>query len=118
METVKLFDSELKIMNIVWENEPVSAKDISLIAAEEIGWNKNTTYTVIKKLIEKNAISRIEPNFICVSLMKKEDLQKSETKSLIDKLYNGSKKAFFASFIQEEISEEELAELKKLIEKR
>lgn len=118
MENMKLFDSELKIMEIVWENEPIRAKDISLIAADLIGWNKNTTYTVIKKLIEKNAVQRQEPNFICTSLVKKEDVQKAETKSLIDKLYGGSKKAFFAAFIENGISDEELSELKGLIEGR
>ncbi len=118
LETIKLFDSELKIMDIVWEKEPVSAKEISLIAAETIGWNKNTTYTVIKKLIEKNAIKRTEPNFICTSLVKKDDVRKAETQSLIDKLYNGSKKAFFAAFIEDQISDDELEVLKKLIEKR
>ena len=118
LETIKLFDSELKIMDIVWEKEPVSAKEISLIATETIGWNKNTTYTVIKKLIEKNAIKRTEPNFICTSLVKKDDVRKAETQSLIDKLYNGSKKAFFAAFIEDQISDDELEVLKKLIEKR
>jgi len=44
-------------MEIIWENEPISAKQISLIAAEQIGWNKNTTYTVIKKL-ESKGISK------------------------------------------------------------
>lgn len=105
-------------MDIVWEKEPLSAKEIGLIAADTIGWNKNTTYTIIKKLIEKNALIRTEPNFICTSLIKKEAVQKAETRNLIDKLYNGSKKAFFAAFIEEDISEEELIELKKLIEKR
>lgn len=118
METVKLFDSELKIMDILWDKEPISAKEITLIAAETIGWNKNTTYTIIKKLIEKNAIERTEPNFICTSLIKKEDVRKAETQSLIDKLYNGSKKAFFAAFIEDDISEDELEVIKKLIEKR
>lgn len=118
MVIVKLFDSELKIMDIVWDKEPVSAKEISIIAAETIGWNKNTTYTIIKKLIEKNAIKRTEPNFICTPLVRKEDVQKAETQSLIDKLYNGSKKAFFAAFIEDNISDDELEVLKKLIEKR
>ena len=48
MET--LFDSEAKVMEILWRQGTISAKEISLIAAETIGWNKNTTYTVIKKL--------------------------------------------------------------------
>ena len=115
---IKLFDSELKIMEIIWENEPVSAKEISRIAAESIGWNKNTTYTVIKKLIEKNAVSRTEPNFICTTLAKRGDIQRSETQNLIDKLYGGSKRAFFASFVDDLLSEDEAAELKALIEKR
>lgn len=118
MRTVKLFDSELKIMDIVWEKEPIPAKEISLIAAKTISWNKNTTYTIIKKLVEKNALLRTEPNFICTSLIKKEAVQKAETMNLIDKLYNGSKKAFFAAFLEEGISEDELKELKTLIEKR
>ena len=46
--TDKLFDSEAKIMEIIWSKSPISAKEISLISAETIGWNKNTTYTVIK----------------------------------------------------------------------
>jgi predicted transcriptional regulator len=117
-EAVKLFDSEWKIMNIVWENEPVSAKDIAAIASRSIGWNKNTSYTVIRKLIAKKALLRSEPNFTCSSLVKRQDVRKSETKSLIDKLYGGSRKAFFAAFIEEGVSEEERAELKKLLDKR
>lgn len=46
----KLFDSEAKVMEILWDCGPLSAKEISLIAADSIGWNKNTTYTVIKKI--------------------------------------------------------------------
>ena len=54
----KLFDSEAKIMEIIWERGPLSAKEISLIAADTIGWNKNTTYTVIKKLEAKGFLRR------------------------------------------------------------
>ena len=46
----KLFDSEIKVMEIIWQNQPISAKQVSVIASETIGWNKNTTYTIIKKL--------------------------------------------------------------------
>lgn len=119
MDSNKLFDSELKLMELLWEKEPISAKQLSLLAKDQIGWNKNTTYTIIKKLVDKEAIQREEPNFICTSLIKKEDVGKAETNSLIDKLYNGSKKAFFAAFLQSEaLSDEDIAELKAMIEKR
>ena len=58
---MKLFDSELKVMEVLWEHEEnaaetsekVSARQIVDVLSQRIGWNKNTTYTVIKKCIEK-----------------------------------------------------------------
>jgi predicted transcriptional regulator len=118
MESIKLFDSELKVMEVIWDKEPVSAKEISLILGDSIGWNKNTTYTIIKKLIEKQLVERTEPNFICSSRIKREEVQAAETNSLIERLYQGSKKRFFAAFLQnEKLTEEELQELKDLIDK-
>ena len=114
----KLFDSELKLMEIIWQNERISAKELSLLAAEQLGWNKNTTYTVIKRLIDKGALQREDPGFHCVALIKKEHLQKTETTTLIQKLFAGSKKAFFAALVDEELSPEDLAALKELIEKQ
>ena len=66
---IKLFDSELKIMNVLWTQGDVSAKHISNVLKEEIGWNMNTTYTLIKRCIKKGAIERLEPNFICHALI-------------------------------------------------
>jgi len=119
VKRIILFDSELRLMEIIWSKAPVSAKVLSLIAAEEIGWNKNTTYTVLKKLVEKKAVERTEPNFICKPLITREQIQSEETRKLLDKLYDGSLKTFFASFLQrEKLSEEELDELKKIIREK
>jgi predicted transcriptional regulator len=115
---IKLFDAELKLMEIVWENGDLSAKQISIIAAGKYGWNKNTTYTVIKRLTEKGALTREEPGFICVPSFCKEDLQKTETKSLIDKFFNGSKSAFFSAFAGEKLTPDEIEALRTLIEKK
>ena len=49
---LKLFDSERKVMEVLWQKNDRTAKEISLRLADTIGWNKNTTYTVIKKCIE------------------------------------------------------------------
>lgn len=118
MENIKLFDSELKVMEVIWEKEPVSAKEISLLLGDRIGWNKNTTYTILKKLVEKQLVDREDPNFICTSRIKREEVQRAETNSLIERLYQGSKKSFFAAFLQNgKLTKEELQELKDMIEK-
>ncbi len=115
----KLFDSEIKVMEIIWKNEPVSAKQVSLIAADTIGWNKNTTYTVLKKLESKGFIRREEPGFICTSVFSQDEIQKSETQSLVDKLFGGSRKALFSALLEDErLSADDIRELRDMIEKR
>ena len=119
MEQIKLFDSELKVMEIIWANDPVTAKQVAAIAGEQIGWNKNTTYTIIKKLIDKNAVLRTEPNFVCTSCVSKSEVVKSETKTLIDKLFGGSRKALFAELLDDKkLTKEEIAELREMIDKK
>ena len=116
---MKLFESEMKIMELVWQYEPVSAKKLSLIARDTIGWNKNTTYTVIKKLIEKGYVKREDPDFICTSVISKKEVSASETKSLIDRLFGGSRKALFSALLEDEnLTDEDIAALRDMIEKR
>ena len=115
----KLFESEAKVMEIIWAKAPVSAKDISLIAAETIGWNKNTTYTVVKKLEAKGFIKRQDPGFICTPLISHNQMQKVEAVSLVKKVFGGSRKALFSALLEDEpLSDEEINELRKLIDNR
>ena len=113
---IKLFDSELKVMEVLWKEGNLTAGQISKILKEEIGWNRNTTYTVIKKCIEKGAIERVEPKFICKAMISKEDVQPYETEELIKRVFDGSKRNFFAALLSEKtLTRDELQQLKDLI---
>ena len=113
---IKLFDSELKVMDVLWKEGDITAKRVSDILKEEIGWNMNTTYTVIKKCIAKGAIERMEPNFMCHALISKEDVQAAETDELIGKLYDGSVDKLFAALLgRKKLSAEQIAELKQIV---
>ncbi len=115
----KVFDSELKVMELIWANEPVSAKDLSRMAEQRFSWNKNTTYTVIKKIEAKGYITRTDPGFLCTSRISKDDVCKAETRGLIDKLFGGSRKALFSALLEdEELTKEELQELHRMIDER
>jgi predicted transcriptional regulator len=94
---VKLFDSELKVMGVLWREGDVTAKHIAEVLKEEVGWNKNTTYTLIKRCIQKGAIERSEPKFMCHALIPKELVQEAETDELINKIYDGSADKLFAA---------------------
>lgn len=113
---IKLFDSELKIMDVLWREGITTAKRISEILNAEIGWNRNTTYTLIKRCIEKGAIERTEPNFMCRALIPKEEVQEAETNELINKIYDGSADKLFAALLsRKKLSAEQIDKLKKIV---
>ena len=97
---IKLFDSELKVMEILWREGDLTAKRIAELTKEQIGWSKTTTYTIIKKCIEKDIIKRSEPNFVCQALITREQVQQYETLELINKFYNGATDKLIASIIE------------------
>ena len=90
MMDVKLFDSELTIMNVLWKEGDTTAKHISDVLKEETGWNMNTTYTLIKRCIKKGAIERSEHNFMCHALIAREEVQAAEAGELLDKIFDGA----------------------------
>lgn len=113
---MKLFDSELKVMSVLWRLGDRTAKEISNILKDETGWNQNTTYTVIKKCIAKGAVERREPNFLCRALVSKTEIQAAETDELIGKLFDGSPDLLFASLISsKKLSPEQLARLREIV---
>lgn len=95
----KLFNAELKVMDVLWRKGDAPAKQIAEILKEEVGWNINTTYTLIKRCIKKGAIVRSEPNFMCHAVIEKEIIQEAETNELIDKIYDGSADKLFAALL-------------------
>lgn len=113
---VKLFDSELKVMDVLWRQGDATAKYISDVLKEETGWNMNTTYTLIKRCINKGAIERSEPSFMCHALIPKEQVQEAETNELINKVFDGSKANLFAALLgKKTLSDAHLEKLKQIV---
>lgn len=115
MEQIKIFDAEYKFMNIIWENSPVTSTQLVKLASKELGWKKSTTYTVIRRLCERGAIKN--ENTQVYALLSREEVMYAESEEHIDRVYNGSLKLFFTTFLQKEkLSKNEINELKKIIE--
>jgi BlaI family penicillinase repressor len=116
---IRLHDGELNVMELLWSNKELAARDISKIIKEYIGWEKNTTYTVIKRLIDKGAIVREDPGFICKANVTKKKIQETETNILLDKFYSGSLVNFINSYMMNyRMNEEERAALLQLAQRK
>ncbi len=114
--TLRLHAGELNVMELLWSNKSLAAKDIASIIKEYIGWEKNTTYTVIKRLIDKGVVKRQDPGYICIPLITKDKVQDIETQVLLDKLFNSSLSDFFVEYLSvKKLKQVELLELEKII---
>ena len=113
---MKLQDSEIKVMDVLWREGDCTAKHISDVLGAQTGWNMNTTYTLIKRCIAKGAIERREPNFLCHALIEKAAVQETETNELIDKIFDGSADKLFAALLgRKKLSEEQIAHLRQIV---
>ncbi|MBR6119453.1 MAG: BlaI/MecI/CopY family transcriptional regulator [Oscillospiraceae bacterium] len=114
---MKIFDSELKVMEELWAEGTLSAGQLAKRLQEKVGWNRNTTYTVVKKLIDKGAVERQEPGFLCSSLVSREEVQRSEADDLVEKLFGGSPERFLSAYLGgRTLTPEEHARLRALVD--
>ena len=113
---IKLFDSELRVMDVLWREGDTSAKQIAKTLDTQIGWSKTTTYTIIKRCIDKGAIARLEPGFVCQALITVEEAREYETTELINKMYSGAADQLVLSLLSSKtLSDDEIARLKRIV---
>lgn len=116
-DKIRLHEGELNVMELLWSNPNLAAKDIAKIIKDYVGWEKNTTYTVIKRLIDKGAIVREDPGFICKSNITKKEVQQIETDVLLTKLFNGNLSQFFVDYLaNQKFGPEEVRELRRILD--
>ena len=113
---IKLFDSELKVMDVLWKQGDAPAREIARVLTDELGWNVNTTYTLIKRCMKKGAIERSDPGFFCHALIPKSAVQEAETDELINKVYDGSADKLFAALLgRKKLSDEQIEQLRQIV---
>lgn len=111
---VRLSASEWKIMSLLWENEPMTIMQITAALNDETGWTKHTVITLLKRMEEKNAVSfeQVKNTKHYHTLIKRDDVAVSETRSFLHRLFRGSIGMMVNSMIrQNALSKEDIDEL-------
>ena len=98
MNHLKLAEGEYRFARIVWENE------------------KSTTYTVLKKLVDRGILRN--ENAVVSAAVPREAVLREESRSVVDRAFDGSLPSFLAHFMGgRTISDQEADELKALIDR-
>ena len=114
METPKIFDSELRFCEILWEHQPVRSSELVRLCADELGWKKSTTYTVIKRLTERGVVQTEDA--VVTALVSRDQVQRAESRAFVERNFSGSLPGFLNAFVGGRgLSAEEADELRRMI---
>lgn len=94
-----IYESELKVLELLWTEGNAIAKDLAARLKDTTDWSKTTSYTVIKKCVDKGLVGRTGDNFMCTPLITREEAQKHESEILAEKMFGGSSDLLIASLL-------------------
>lgn len=119
----KISDAELEIMKIVWGSpgEVTLFSDIMEgLAARGRPCQKNTLIVLLSRLMNKGFLRarKIGRRNEYTALIPEAEYQTAQTKTFLDKLYEGSVKGLVSNLIMGDLmTDEEYEELKRMLEK-
>ena len=116
MDHLRLAEGEYRFACIVWDNEPLPSGKLVELSQRELGWKKSTTYTVLKKLVERGVLRN--ENAVVTAAIPKEQILREESRAVVDRAFEGSLPSFLAHFMGgRTISDDEADELKAIIDR-
>ncbi len=115
MEVPKIFESEYRFCEILWEHEPVTSSELVRLCNEALEWKKSTTYTVIRRLSERGVLK--SEGAVVTSLISREDVQSAESAEVVERTFSGSLPSSIAAFARKKnLSKQEVDEIQKIID--
>lgn len=115
MEHLRLAEGEYRFARIVWENEPLPSGKLVELSQKELGWKKSTTYTVLKKLVERGVLRN--ENAVVTAVIPQDEILREESRAVVERTFEGSLPSFLAHFMGgKTISDDEADALKAIID--
>lgn len=115
MEGIKLGLVESRFADMVWQNEPITTKELVRLCEKELNWKRTTTYTVLKKLCDRGIF--LTENSVVTSRISKDEFYAIQSEQFVDETFSGSLPAFIAAFTtRKKPTARELKEIRRMIE--
>lgn len=115
MGDLSLGAAESRFADIIWENQPISSTELAKRSEQILGWKKSTTYTVLKRLCEKQIFQNNKGTV--TALISKADFSSQQSERFVQQNFNGSLPAFLAAFTaRKSLTDEEISQLRQLVE--
>ncbi|MDR2956968.1 MAG: BlaI/MecI/CopY family transcriptional regulator [Coriobacteriales bacterium] len=115
MVDYRLTKAESSLAEIIWSNAPLPSAKLVSLAADNLGWKRTTTYTILKKLCEKGIAAN--DSAMVSALLTHDEFLAGQSSQFVENSFGGSLPRFVTAFIDGgKLTKEQAAELRRLID--
>lgn len=115
MADYKLGVIETRFADLIWNNEPLSSRELVALCEKELNWKKSTTYTILRRLCERGLFKNKDG--VVTSLITKTEFHSLQSEEFVEETFNGSLPQFLAAFTKrKKLSEQDIEELQRFID--
>lgn len=111
--------SEWYIMEVLWEESPLTARQIAETLKERINWSQSTTLTILRRMHAKGLVSSdtVKRGAVYAPCLEKKAATLEETKDFLNRVYHGSVGMMLNALTeQKSLSKEEIDQLYAILE--
>ena len=119
MGQIKLTASEWNVLSCLWEESPRTVMQIVGELERTVGWHRSTTITTLHRMEDKGLIrcEQAGRGRAYTPLVDREQAAVAETRSFLDRVYQGSVGMMMSAMAQrQELSGEEIAQLRSILD--
>jgi BlaI family penicillinase repressor len=117
----KISNAEWEVLNIVWERGAATAPEVYESLSKQTGWHQKTVNTFLTRLAAKGilTIRREGKSNLYKPKLSREQCVRRESESFLQRVFRGASGPLLAHFCEQaELSDDEIAELQKLLQQR
>lgn len=114
----RISDAEHAVMEVLWEESPLTAQGVAERVDPARGWSANTVKTLLGRLLVKSAITHEEEGrrYLYRPLVARGDYVAGESRRLIDRLFGGRLTPLVAHLAaRDALTAEDVAEIEALL---
>ena len=114
-------DAEWEVMDIVWENSPITSREVVESLAGTKKWNHRTIKTMLNRLVKKGALKyEVEGKaYLYRPCVSRDVCVREESKSFLDRVFGGASNPMLVQFVKNtKLSQEEIKELKQILSEK
>jgi predicted transcriptional regulator len=114
----RISEAEHAVMEVLWEEQPLTAAEVAERAGPKRGWSVHTVKTLLSRLMAKGAITHEAEGrrFLYSPAIERDSYVGGESEKLVDRLFGGRVTPLIAQLAERRaLSPEDIAELEALL---